>query len=110
MTQGRPRDNTEEIRAASALADPASILDYSPRGIIVTDNGWRVVYANQTLLREARCSVQDLVGKHLLEAAENVGRDTSGEFLHYLRRLTEVPPQEVQVQVLVVQVPEKRFV
>lgn len=92
------------------LTNLKNILDCSPRGMLVTDDSWRILYVNRSLLRAVCCSEDELLGKNLLLAASQVHRqETAGEVLRYLTELTLSPPQEIQVKVVPVELPEKRY-
>ena len=92
------------------LCNPENILDCEPRGILVTDSAWRIRYANQALLNAVGCSAEDVLGNHLLLAGGQLRqRDSQGELLHHLVRLTISPPEQVQTKVVPVRIPERKF-
>lgn len=92
------------------LSRPENILDYTFRGMLVLDAGWRIRYANRTLLHGIGCTAEDLLGEHLLVAANKFPRrDSCGDLLHYLVRLTAHPPEQMQSKIVPVKLPEKKF-
>jgi len=93
------------------LSRPENILDYTPRGILVTDAEWRIRYANRTLLRALGCSAEDLLGEHLILAAHKLSaRDSLGELVHYLVRLTVSPPERSRSKIIPVKIPDRKFI
>ena len=83
--------------STDALSRPENILDYAIRGMLVADADWRIRYVNRTLLHAIGCSAEDLLGEHLLVAANKVQRrDSGGDLLHYLVRLAATAPEQTQ--------------
>lgn len=97
--------------STDVLTRPEEILDCLPRGVLVTDTDWRVRYVNRRLALVAGCPAEKLLGEHLLLLGGKVQlQDSSGEMLRYLTRLTVSPPQRLEVKVVSVQIPERKFV
>ena len=97
--------------SSDPLTRAENILDGSPLGVLVTDANWRVRYANQPLLEAVGASLEDLAGEHLLLLAGKIRRQDSLEaLLHYLVHLTLCPPEKIEMKVVPVKIPEKRFI
>ena len=108
--EGSPAEPMPNL-SLDPLSRPDIILDYAPRGIIVTDADWRIRYVNGTLLRAVNCTADDLLGEHLLVAGTKIPHHAAlDDLLHYLVRLTVSPPEQVDSRIMPVKLPERKFV
>ncbi|MBI4459440.1 MAG: PAS domain-containing protein [Acidobacteria bacterium] len=97
--------------SADPLIQAENILDGSPVGILVTDADWKVRYVNQPLLEAVGAARADFLGQHLLVLGSKISRqDSLGELLRLLTHLTASPPQQTEMRVVAVQIPEKKFI
>ena len=93
------------------LRNPSLILDSLARGIIVTDRNWRVHYANQFLVAGLGTTKEYLIGKGLMELAEEFSqKEASGELLRALGNITSSPPTELLTMIFPVLIPKRKFV
>jgi signal transduction histidine kinase len=93
------------------LRNPGLILDSLARGIIVTDRNWRVYYANQFLVSGLGTTKEYLIGKDLMELAEEFSqKEASGELLRALGNVTSSPPTDLLTMIFPVLIPKRKFV
>ena len=93
------------------LTEAGSILDQLSPGVMVTGEDWRVRYVNRSLTQALNRTPEDMIGEHLLVLAGKFGeRDSCGELLRWLARLTQTSPQKTVVHRVQVCVPERHFI
>ena len=97
-------------REIDALNDPSNILDQLPPAVVVTDAQWRIRYLNRSAANALACHVREVLGEHLLVVAARCSeRDTAGEALRRLARITTLPPESSLLERVPVHIPDRRF-
>jgi signal transduction histidine kinase len=92
------------------LTDPDNILDQISSAVVVTDAQWRIRYLNRSAAEVLHGPPSAVLGEHLLVAAARCSaRDTTGEALRRLARITMLPPESSLVERVAIRVPDRRF-